>query len=117
MENTTSTDPNPFRKIEITIIIVFVIWILAIGGWFINNQNIPVQQKLVSSAETFLEKNTVEVELLDCMVDQGEESGTCKVTTTNQQKLVVQCPVTSSIFDFARVFFVKGQPCKFLYSQ
>ena len=117
MENTTPTDPNPFRKIEITIITVFVIWIFAIGAWFITNQQIPVQQKLVSNAETFLEKNTVKVELLDCMVDQGEESGTCKVTTTNQQKLVVQCPVKSSIFDFASVFFVKGQPCKFLYSK
>lgn len=117
MENTTSTDPNPFRKIEITIVVVFVIWILGIGGWFITNQQIPVQQKLVNSAETFLEKNTVEVELLDCMVDQSGESGTCKVTAANKLELVVQCPVNSSIFDFAGVFFVKGQPCKFLTSK
>lgn len=117
MDNSAATEANPFRKIEITILIVFIVWIVSILGWFVNSRQISPQDKLVSNAELFLKENTVKVETLDCVVEQNEESGRCKVTTTNQKKIVVQCPIQSMISEFAKVFFAKGEPCVFLDPQ
>lgn len=117
MADKASTEENPFKKIEITIIVIFVIWVVGIAGWFYNNSRVTPHAKLVSNVEIFLEKNAEKSEKMNCVVDKDGEAGACSVLTTEQKELVVQCPVTSSMFEFAKVFFVQGQPCEFLTAE
>ncbi len=114
MENNTSNEVNPFQKIEKVIIIVLVIWVLALVGWFINNQQVPAVQKVVEGTELFLEENDLEASAVNCIVDANNEFGTCAVVTTADKNLTVKCPVTSILSDFASVFFAKGKPCEFV---
>ncbi len=90
---------------------MLIIWLLAIGGWFINNRQIPIDQKLASDAEEFLTSNTINTEQINCVVNQDKTFGTCNVLTTEQDKIVVQCPIKSVFSSFTTVFFVKGAPC------
>ena len=111
MSNNTATEPNPFKNIERIIMAVLFIWILALGGWFINNQQIPAEQKLKNDTEAFLEKRSISIEQLNCVVNQDKTTGICKVTTTTQERITVQCPIKSQFANFAAVFFAKGEPC------
>lgn len=114
MEKNMSNDANPFQKIEKVIVVVLVIWVFALVGWFINNQQVPKEQKLVKGTELFLEKNDLKAVSVKCVFDDQNEFGTCSVVTSAGKNLVVKCPVTSMFSDFASVFFAKGQPCEFV---
>jgi hypothetical protein len=111
MSNSPSTEENPFKNIERIIIIVLAVWLFAVGGWFFNNQQIPVKDKLVADVMDLLEDKSITASEFDCMVDAEEDIGTCTVMTTEGEKITVKCSIKSAFFDFAEVFFAKGEPC------
>lgn len=117
MSNNTSTEPNPFKNIERIIIAVLIIWLLAIAGWFINNRQMPTEQKLVNDAEDFLEKKSIKASQINCVVNQDKTTGTCNVISTNKEKITVQCPIKSQFSNFTAVFLVAEEPCTLIETE